>query len=136
MKKNSLRAVGIASTALIGLGLALAIPGVAQGATIDGLTGTVAANLDTTVNVNCTSFDEDVTSDDVLAVEGAIITFNVTGTCEAGMIITTLDDEDSIRPLHQTASTFRSGAYPTLRTRPAPFVKAETSPSQQRQLLR
>lgn len=93
MKKNSLRAVGIASTALIGLGLALAIPGVAQGATIDGLTGTVAANLDTTVNVNCTSFDEDVTSEDVLAVEGAIITFNVTGTCEAGMIITTLDDD-------------------------------------------
>ena len=80
MKKNSLRAVGIASTAFIGLGLALAIPGMAQGATIAGLTGTVAANLDTTVTVNCSAFDQDASSDDVLAAEGAIITFNVTGT--------------------------------------------------------
>ncbi len=93
MKKTASRVVGLASTALIGLGLVLVAPGIAQAKVIAGFTGTVAANLDTTVSINCSSFDEDVTSDDVLAAEGAIITFNVTGTCETGMTISS-DDAD------------------------------------------
>lgn len=93
VKKNSLRGVGLASTALIGLGLALAIPGIAQGATIAGLSGTVAANLDTTVNINCSSFDANESADDVLAAEGAVITFNVTGTCADDLNIITYDTD-------------------------------------------
>ena len=79
MKKNSLRVVGIASTALIGLGLALAIPGVAQATTIPGLSGTVAANLDTTVTLNCRTFADNYSASEVLKAEGAVVTFNVTG---------------------------------------------------------
>jgi hypothetical protein len=91
MKKNASRVVGLASTALIGLGLALAVPGIAQAETVAGLSGTVAANLDTTVNINCSSFADSSTADDVLKAEGAVITFNVTGTCATGMTIDTYD---------------------------------------------
>jgi hypothetical protein len=91
VKKNASRVVGLASTALIGLGLALAVPGIAQATTIAGLTGTVAANLDTTVNIDCSSFADESSADDVLKAEGAVVTFNVTGTCATGMTITTSD---------------------------------------------
>jgi hypothetical protein len=92
MKKNTSRMLGLASTALIGLGLAIAVPGVAQANTIAGFTGTVAANLDTTVNINCSSFNGNESADDILKAEGAVVTFNVTGTCAAGMVIQTIDD--------------------------------------------
>jgi hypothetical protein len=106
LKKNSLRAVGIASTALIGLGLALVTPGVAQGATTAGFSGTVAANLDTTINLNCSAINEDVTTGDVLAAEGAIITFNITGSCETGMTIYSDDADGGIT----VAGTFTAGS--------------------------
>jgi hypothetical protein len=117
MKKNSLRVVGLASTALIGLGLALAIPGVAQGATIAGLSGTVAANLDTTVNINCSSFDANSTSDDVLKAEGAVITFNVTGTCATGMTIDTYDTN-----LSETGGITVGGTYTAATASPGTVI--------------
>ena len=126
MKKNSLRAVGIASTAFIGLGLALAIPGMAQGATIAGLTGTVAANLDTTVTVNCSAFDQDVSSDDVLAAEGAIITFNVTGTCDTGMTIYS-DDADGGITVAGTFTAASSGGTTIPGAVPATFTVQGTT---------
>ncbi len=106
MKKNSLRAVGLASTALIGLGLALVTPGVAQGATTAGFSGTVAANLDTTINLNCSAINEDVSTGDVLAAEGAIITFNITGSCETGMTIYSDEVDGGIT----VAGTFTAGS--------------------------
>jgi hypothetical protein len=114
MKKNSLRAVALGSTALIGLGLALAIPGVAQGATIAGFTGTVAANLDTTVNINCSSFANNGSSDDVLAAEGAIITFNVTGTCATGMTIETFDTDLTETGGITVGGTFTAAGVPAI----------------------
>lgn len=106
MKKNSVRAVGIASTAIIGLGLALAVPGIAQGATTAGFSGTVAANLDTTINLNCSAINEDVTTGDVLAAEGAIVTFNITGSCETGMMIYSDEADGGIT----VAGTFTAGS--------------------------
>ncbi len=106
MKKNSLSAVGIASTAFIGLGLALAIPGIAQGATTAGFSGTVAANLDTTINLNCSAINEDVSTGDVLAAEGAIVTFNITGSCETGMMIYSDEADGGIT----VAGTFTAGS--------------------------
>jgi hypothetical protein len=117
MAKNSLRVVGLASTALIGLGLALAIPGVAQGATIAGLSGTVAANLDTTFNINCSSFDANATSDDVLKAEGAVVTFNVTGTCATGMTIDTYDTN-----LSETGGITVGGTYTAAAASPGTVI--------------
>ncbi len=81
MNKNLLRAGAVTSAALVAVGLSLTGVGVAFAATPDGLTGTLATDLSSTLNVDCDAVT-DWTSPTVWMASGTTATVNVTGTCD------------------------------------------------------
>jgi hypothetical protein len=93
MKKNLIRAGAVTSAALVGVGLGLSGAGAAFAALPDGLTGTLAADLSSTVNVDCDSLT-DWESPTVYMATGTTATVNITGTCNGsnGMYYNTNDN--------------------------------------------
>jgi hypothetical protein len=94
MNKNLIRWGAVTSAALVAAGLSLTGAGVAFAATPDGLTGTLAADLSSTINVDCDA----VTSDGsyVYMATGTTATVNITGTCNgaSGLFFMTLDTSE------------------------------------------
>jgi hypothetical protein len=91
VNKNLIRWGAVTSAALVAAGLSLTVAGVAVAAPAAGLTGTLAADLSSTLNVDCSA----VTSDNgsVYMAAGTTATVNITGTCDGvnGLYFETLD---------------------------------------------
>ena len=91
MNKNLIRWGAVTSAALVTVGLSLTGAGVAVAAPAAGVTGTLAADLSSTINVDCDA----VTSDgaDVYMAAGTTATVNITGTCNGanGLYLKTSD---------------------------------------------
>jgi len=80
MKKNLIRAGAVTSVALVAVGLSLTGASVAFAALPDGLTGSLAADLSSTLNVDCDAVT-DWESPTVYMASGTTATVNITGNC-------------------------------------------------------
>jgi hypothetical protein len=91
MNKDRIRWGAMASAALVAAGLSLTGAGVAFAAPPGGVTGSLAADLSSTMNVDCDAVTSDSAA--VYMATGTTATVNITGTCNGatGLYFSTLD---------------------------------------------
>jgi len=95
MNKNLIRWGAVTSAALVAVGVSLTGAGVAFAALPAGVTGTLAADLSSTINVDCDALAGD--DRNVYMAAGTTATVNITGTCD-GTTGLYFETEDNTEP--------------------------------------